>query len=311
MHQQDSREYRLAALLFAGSFFLLLQRPCSAGWQYLLPAVAIGFLLDLTVQRHGNPGLWDRKWFCIWQGIGLFLLLTTPKTEILSCGGANSPLYSVVLVLIAARAALGGVNRVGRMASVLLWLILGLGAILLVSGIGKIRLSNLRSVQGDLPWELVPVLLFPTFFSKERAAKRTAIYMIPVLLIPLWVSGILSTGIAGASSEPFITALKLCSLSSSVSRLESLGYLILLLSGACLYGGILGILFDLGERFRNGYGRIAVCLAAAGLITAELLNLHMDTGTAGVLITINWVFLPLILQDNGKGRNMKKREKNS
>ena len=77
-----------------------------------------------------------------------------------------------------------------------------------------------------------------------------------------------------------------------------------------LYGGILGILFDLGERFRNGYGRITVCLAAAGLITAELLNLHMDTGTAGVLITINWVFLPLILQDNGKGRNMKKKEKN-
>lgn len=273
------------AMLFPAMFY------ASVGWLPLLALCGISLLFHFGIPQHHSMPLLD--------GILLFLLIVNQTTHMQIALGGLAP----VIILILLAATVNNMDRSGRITGVLIWVQSALLLVLLITGIPKMHITNLRQIVGTMDWTLIPVLWLPMFLERGTSKGwRAGIYaQFPILAI--WCVGILSLAGIMTASDPFLTAAQQCSLSGSITRLDGVVYLL----AAFSVFAFLAYCFCL---ITSELKVKSICLATV-LIIIALCNVSMDSRLLAAATTIRWVILPQITQYRKKYTNWENKRENT
>lgn len=281
-------------------------------WDVLATALICGIVCLLVSRCSAEPG----KWLSLLQIVFTTVFLGSIAGRSATCWNyiSDLPIIPWTLLILAAFAARAGGDRGRRAGSVLLWFVVPLIGIVFLAGIGEMELSNVRTMEGAAPWELIPLLLLPClhFYSADKKTPIAGKGIWPLGLLAVigafWMDAALGSQVAIQSENAFYEYSKGITLLETAERFEALVGCALTVGWFGFFSYLLGVTYASGERLGKGRGEPAVwiCVASAGII---MWKMHIPMETAAVFALISWVFLPLLTQILEKVKNVKKPAK--
>lgn len=278
----------------------------------LAAAVACGLLCLLVLRCKVKPG----KWLSLLQIVSTTILLGCIAGRSATCWEYDSdlPIIPWVLLIMAAFSARTGGGRARRAGSVFLWFVVPLIGIVLLAGIEELDVTKVRTTDGVVPWELIPILLLPClrFYSADRSARITGKGIWPLGLIAVigafWMDAALGSQVAAQAENAFYEYSKGITLFGTAKRFEALVGCGLTVGWFAFFSYLLSIIHASGEKIGKGRGEpvIWICAGTAGSI---MWKMHIPVEVAVILTLISWVFLPLLTQIIDRAKNINKPAK--
>lgn len=216
------------------------------------------------------------------------------------------------LLLLAAWTAAKGKTVSARAGNLLRFFLIALLAVVLLSGIGEIRLSNLRPQWRPGGLELAVLFLLPALFQAAEGEKiplgtKTAAMVLGVGAAAVG-TGVLSLGYAGAAANP------LCELSRSIKllgtsyRFESLASWASTLGWYLLLTCILTAAGSFGKACLPGKEKCAVWVCAAVSFALSLTGTEIKTSVLIMGSVLLWVAIPAVAALWTRKNQVKNRE---
>lgn len=217
--------------------------------------------------------------------------------------GQGSAVIGATLLLLAAWTASKGSSVSSRAGNLLRFFLAVLIGGVLLSGLGDIRLTNLRPQWRMNSAHIVTLFLFPAAAAWGTGGKSGGKSKLAILLFAVCTaavtSGVLSAGYAARQASAFYELSRSAELLGTARRFESLAALGMTLG----YYVFLTFLLDLSgawaERAVPGKRNLGIWLGAAGgmlmLLTGTLNDRYLAVGSVGV-----WIILPVIAGLLGK-----------
>lgn len=278
-------------------------------WLTVLAVGAVCLGLCWGVEHLGKPA---GKFFSgvQWLWLGFVIGMTLGWTADCWKDGENSPVIGASLLLLAAWTASKG-EDVGRRAGNLLrfFLVVLIGGVLL-SGLGDIRLSNLRPRWRMNTAYIVTLFLLPAAAAWSGCAGRGGKSKLALLLFAAGTAavatGVLSGGYASGQVSAFYELSRSTELLGTARRFESLAGLGMTLGYYVFLTLLLTMAGKWAERAFPGKRTLGIWLGAAGGMLAYLTGAFNDRALALGSVAV-WIILPAFAGLLGKrgteGRN--------
>lgn len=278
-------------------------------WLTVLAVGAVCLGLCWGVERLRKPA---GRFFSGIQWIWLVLVIGMPLGWTADCwkDGENSPIFGAALLLLAAWTASKGEDVGSRAGNMLRFFLLVLIGGVLLSGLGDIRLSNLRPRWRMNTAHIVTLFLVPAAVAWSGCAKSCGKSKLALLLFAVITAaittGVLSGGYASSRTSALYELSRSTELLGTARRFESLAGLGMTLGYYVFLTLLLTAAGKWAEQAFSGKRCLGIWLAAAGGMLAHLTG-AVDDRTLALGSVAVWIILPAFAGLLGKrgteGRN--------
>lgn len=262
----------------------------------LIASCVIGSISWISV-RYGRH--WNGPVYAFVQVLWIALILSQIAAFSADCwptGKQTFPVIPLTMLVLAVLSAIKGDRNTANGISVLFWVVCVLLGIVILFGIGDIRLNNLKPKVQTPESIMLLVLILPAvagFLNKERCSAIPFIAVATMAVgISLWIAGTLSPQIAEKLLWPFYDAAKSVQLLDIAKRFEALVSVGVTVGNYALYS----MLFCAVETIYKPYGHERGMVVATGVLAAALMLLEFSINPVISLIIsgILWLFFPLL-----------------
>lgn len=278
-------------------------------WLTVLVIGAVCLGLCWGVERLRKP---TGKFFSGVQWLWLIFIIGMTLGWTADCwkDGENSPVIGAALLLLAAWTASKGEDVGSRAGNLLRFFLVVLIGGVLLSGLGDIRLSNLRPQWRMNTAHTVTLFLIPAAAAWNGCAQSRGKTKLAILLFAMVTAaiatGVLSGGYASSRVSAFYELSRSTELLGTARRFESLAGLGMTLG----YYVFLTLLLTMAGKWAEctfpGKRTLGIWLGAAGGMLAYLTGAFNDRALALGSVAV-WIILPLLAGLLGKrtaeGRN--------
>lgn len=216
----------------------------------------------------------------------------------------DSPVIGAALLLLAAWTATKGENVGSRAGNLLRFFLMVLIGGVLLSGLGDIRLSNLRPKWQMNTAHIVTLFLIPVAAAWTGCAQSSGKSRLALLLYAsvtaAVVTGVLSSSYASSRVSAFYELSRSTELLGTARRFESLAGLGMTLGYYVFLTLLLTIAGNWAEWAFPGKRTLGIWLAAAGGMLAYL-NGGIDDRALAIGSMALWIILPIFVGFFGKG----------
>lgn len=233
------------------------------------------------------------QWLWLIFAIGMVLGWTADCWK----DGENSPVIGAALLLLAAWTSSKGESVGSRAGNLLRFFLLVLIGGVLLSGLGDIRLSNLRPRWRMNTAYIVTLFLLPAAFAWNQRTKSGGKTKLALLLFAVCTAavtaGVLSGGYAASQISAFYELSRSTELLGSARRFESLAGLGMTLGYYVFLTLLLTMAGKWAEQAVPGKRTQGIWLGAAGGMLAYLTGMLNDRMLALGSVAV-WIVLPVL-----------------
>ncbi len=242
-----------------------------------------------------------KRWYCTVQVLWLIVAVGVSANWANACWQTQGSLQTVPLVLLAlaALSAWDGAERASRVGGAVFWLLALLYAVILIAGVGNLKLSWLAPSMGESSPMLIFTLLLPVVITFLPRVKKSCAPVLPCievfgLLLTVWTLGTISPKTAKAVAFPFYEYSKSMNLFGVARRLEAVVSVALTMGIYSLMSLLLSAAGHLAENVRRGTAGVGIVVCAVG--GAVLMNgiSRLPQAILGGGALLIWGVLPLI-----------------
>ena len=303
MYREKISPARLGAWMFAATVPVALQLLAGASWVWVGLAGLAGLVLIWLLGRSARePGKWEKVLLTVYV-IVLTGELLRPIADSWPVGNSD-PAVPLILLALAAVSAGKGLSAAARVGAVLFWVVLGLYAMVLLSGVKSVQLSWL-SPRWNAPDLLgLTVYLLPVAALQlkegEKPIKRRWLTVAFILVGSLVTAGVLSPQMAQKMPNAFYEMSRSLELMGVAKRFEAL-----ICAGVTIgWFSLLSFLLTLAGSYLQGIfpglGKAVPWIAAGAAGAWRLCGLHIPAWFLLMCGSVFWVVVPLLAQGLGK-----------
>lgn len=277
-----------------------LQLGAGDGWVTALLVAGVSGLIVAWVWHRGlidrNSILATAQFIVIVLVLAQFLRGTAQAWP-----GDNYPAVPLILLAICVWTCRKGASVAARVGCVLFWVVLILYLLVMLTGVGGVKLSWLAPRVSSTPWAACVLLLLPSSAIElcDNTKRGGVALLVPNLFYIVGsgiVAGALSPDVVQRLVDPYYTmgqstevfGIRLC-MDAIISAGMTVGWyalICLLLSAAAAWA----------EVVHPQMGKIGMYLAAVVSVGGVLCNLHISFWILVILATVFWVILPILTQ---------------
>lgn len=279
-------------------------------WLSVVISTLVCTIIGCLILFAGTPiPRWVRGLELAWA----ILFLGTIGRESSTCWnrGPDASLLPLVLIVSATFAVRNGAQYGARSGAALLWFVLPGVLIVRLAGIGEMNFEYFTETTKTNTWLLTPLLLLPVLGryaageDKRGLIKPILLSGIFVIATSIWITASMPPHTLTQAENAFYEYSKGITLFGVAERFEAASACLLTAGWFALFAFVLGLVFEILETERRGYGKFGVW-CAAGATVLVMYNLHITLSAAGILTLIFWGFLPLLTQVIGVLRKLEK-----
>lgn len=307
MHSADEKNSRAFLLSAVAAPVVQLAAGCS--WVVVAATGAACIVLSvLPGARTGGKVLSAIQW--LWLIPVLSWAVSGARYCWQQTGG--SLILPGTLLLLAAWTAAKGKTVSARAGNLLRFFLIALLAVVLLSGIGEIRLPNLRPQWRPEGLELAVLFLLPALFQAAEGEKiplgtKTAAAVLGVGAAVVG-TGVLSLGYAGSASNPLSELSRSIRLLGTSYRFESLASWASTLGWYLLMTCILTAAGSFGKTCIPEKEKCAVWVCAAASVALGVSGFRIKTAVLIAGSVLLWIVIPAITALWTGGKQVKTRE---